>query len=160
MATYLESTKIEVFPTSIERPGFPYARVLTEDHILDMIRSAAPAESYVLTDTYSNTAPLEFVINGYYVKVNATFSSRHSFGGNNVYAHIFIDTTSPTHPQLYGTDTGTSFTAVAFTDSATLAVPNGLTNYEHHVLHLLQKSGNTFSIPLTSRKCVDGGEIE
>ena len=79
MATYLESTKIEVFPTSIARPGFPYARVLTEDHILDMIRSAAPTESYVLTDTYSDTAPLEFVINGYYVKVNATSSSRHSY---------------------------------------------------------------------------------
>ena len=160
MATNMESSKIEVFPTSIARPGFPYARVLTEDHILDMIRSAAPAKSYVITDTYSDTAPFEFVINGYYVKVDASSSSKHSFGGNNVYAHIFIDTTSPTHPQLYGTDDGTSFTAVKFTDSATPPVPNGLTNYEPHSLHLLQKSGNTFSIPLTSHKCVDGGEIE
>lgn len=159
MATHLDSSKIEVFPTSIERPGFPYARVLTEDHILDMIRSAAPTESYVITDTYADSAPFEFVINGYYVKVNATASAKHSFGGNNVYAHIFIDTTSPTHPQLYGTDNGTSFTGVAFTDSATPTVPTGLTNYEHHVLHILQKSGSTFSIPLTSHKCVDGGEI-
>lgn len=159
MAAHLDSNKIEVFPTCIERPGFPYARVLTEDHILDMIRSAAPAESYVVTDTYVDSAPFEFVINGYYVKVNATASAKHSFGGNNVYAHIFIDTTSPTHPQLYGTDNGTSFTGVAFTNSETLAVPTGLTNYEHHVLHILQKSGSTFSIPLTSHKCVDGGEI-
>lgn len=160
MATYLESSRIEVFPTSIERPGFPYARVLTEDHILDMIRNAAPAKSYVITDVYSDSTPLEFIIHGYYVKVNATASLKHTFGGSNVYAHIFLDTTSPTHPQLYGTDDGSSFSAIAFTDSATPTVPTGLTNYEHYALHLLQKSGSVFVIPLTSRKCVDGGEIE
>ena len=157
---YLDSSKIEVFPTSIARPGFPYARVLTEDHILDMIRNVAPADSYVITETYSESAPLEFIIHGYYVKLNATTSAKHNFGGDNVYAHIFIDTLSATHPQLYGTDNETTFTGVLFSNTATVTAPEGLDSYEHYSLHLLEKTNDSFRIPLASSKCVDGGEVD
>lgn len=157
---YIESSKIEVFPTSIARPAFPYARVLTEDHILDMIRNVAPADSYVITETFSEIQPLEFIIHGYYVKLNATSSVKHSFGGNNVYAHIFIDTSSPTHPQLYGTDNESTFTGVTFSDTATVAAPTGLEHYEQYSLHLLKKSNGIFRIPMASHKCIDGGEID
>ncbi len=160
MNRYLASDRIEVFPSCIKRPDFPYARVLTEDHILDMIRSVSPGESYVISEHYTDSAPLEFVIYGYYVKVHATTTKKHNFDGENVYAHIFIDTTSTTHPQLYGTDEDSIFSGVSFTSSATYSAPEGLTNYEHHVLHLLKKSGETFVIPSTSQRCVDGGEIE
>lgn len=156
----LNSDKIEIFPTSIARPNFPYARVLTEDHILDMIRSAAPADSYVITETYSDSEPFEFIINGYYVKLNASISNKHSFGGNNVYAHIFLDTSSPSHPQLYGTDDGDSFTGVQFTDTASIEAPTGLEDYERVTLHILKKVGSTFVVPRTSLKCFDGGEID
>lgn len=157
---YLETSKIEIFPTSIARPTFPYARVLTEDHILDMIRNVAPADSYVITETFSEIQPLEFIIHGYYVKLNATPSVKHSFGGNNVYAHIFIDTSSPTHPQLYGTDNQSTFTGVTFSDTATVDAPTGLEHYEPYSLHLLEKSNGVFRIPMASSKCIDGGEID
>lgn len=159
---YLESSKIEIFPTSIERHPFPYARVLTEDHILDMIRNVAPADSYVITETFSDSEPLEFIIHGYYVKLNATSSAKHSFGGTHVYAHIFIDTSSPTHPQLYGIDDEEKeiFTGVTFSDDDNVTAPTGLEHYEHYSLHLLEKSGSVFRIPLASNKCIDGGEID
>lgn len=160
MATHLDSNKIEVFPTSIARPSFPYARVLTEDHILDMIRNVAPIDKYVITETFSETQPLEFIIHGYYVKLNATPSDKHSFGGNNVYAHIFIDTSSSTHPQLYGTDDGTTFTGVVFSDTPTVNTPQGLQHCEPYSLHLLEKRDGSFRIPLASHKCIDGGVID
>ena len=157
---YLETSKIEIIPTSIARPAFPYARVLTEDHILDMIRNVAPADSYVITEIFSEIQPFEFIIHGYYVKLNATSSVKHSFGGNNVYAHIFIDTSSPTHPQLYGTDTESTFTGVTFSDTTTVAAPTGLEHYEHYSLHLLEKINGVFRIPMASNKCIDGGEMD
>lgn len=160
---YISSNKIEIFPSSIARPDFPYARILTEDHILDMIRSVAPSDKYVLTETYTDSTPLEFVIHGYYVKVDASASSKHNFGGKNVYAHIFIDTLSPTHPQLFGKDTGTSFEGVTFSDTETVTAPEALGNdYELYTLHLLTRNSttDTFRIPMTSRKCLDGGEFE
>lgn len=158
----IASNKLEVFPTSIARPEFPYARVLTEDHILDMIRSVSTADSYVLTETYSASEPLEFVIHGYYVKIDATSSSKHAFTGTDVYAHIFIDTTSPTHPQLHGTDDGTTFSGITFNNSETCEIPQGL-DADHvvpHTLHLLHGTGKTYSIPVSSKKCIDGGEID
>lgn len=161
---YLETSKIEIFPTSIARDQFPYARVLTEDHILDMIRNVAPADSYVITETFSEDQPLEFIIHGYYVKLNATSANKHSFDGNDVYAHIFIDTSSPTHPQLYGTDdkSTSTFTGVKFSATVTVDVPTGLEHYEHYLLHLLEldKSSGDFRIPMASNKCIDGGEID
>lgn len=165
MSVYsLNSNKIEVFPTSISRSMFPYARVLTEDHILDLIRSVAPSDSFVLTPVFNMVTPFEFIIHGYYVKIDASSSSPHSFTGDNVYAHIFIDTTSSTHPQLRGKDDtkdgdqSYTFTGVLFSDTET--PPESVANSEHYKLHILKKVGSSYTIPLTSTRCLDGGEFE
>lgn len=156
----LKSSNIQVFPTSIARPDFPYARVFTEEHILSITRNAAPCDSYVITSSYDAKKVFEFVIHGYYVRLaeNTTFTS------NDVYAHIYIDTTSPTNPQLYGVDENDVFTGVDFTSTDAANPPAILTqngsHYEHYCLKILTKESDTYTIPVSSFKVIDGGEID
>lgn len=165
MGTYLASNKIQVFPISRSRPDFPYARTLTEDHILDLIRSVAPTKSFVVSDTFNGRSLFEFIINGYYVALEGSDLSQITFTGKDVYAHIFIDTTSPTHPQLWGEDNGDIFKSVYFSDSAIAESPSIISeNCEHYYLHILTKvtdtNGSIFVVPIESRKTIDGGEIQ
>lgn len=168
---FVQSEKIHVFPSTIPRTHDAYARVLTEDHILDVIRSSSVDTNFVLTNEYKDDQPFEFVINGYYVLLDASSESKHTFATfvpgtvpSNVYAHIFIDTTAHLHPQLAGADdTDTNeFTGVIFSDSATCNAPAAVSGHcEHHYLPLLEKTAaGTLVIPASSRRTIDGGLIE
>lgn len=172
---FIDSEKIQIFPSSIDREKFPYARILTEGHILDLIRSSSISSSFVLTDVFSLDTSFEFVINGYYVKLDATQETPHNFFKNedtDVYAHIYIDTTSIDHPQLCGSDQtpvggNTKFTAVSFSSDnspspSDVFVTNGVDekNYQHFYLHILTKRDSKWIIPPASRRTVDGGEID
>lgn len=163
--SYQKSQNIQVFPTSIARPLFPYARVLTEEHILNITRNASPCSSFVISDNYSTSDKFEFMIHGYYVRLEAGTT----FTGDNIYAHIYVDTTVAENPQLWGVDQDNSFTGVAFDNTSTATPPEVLTQntsqYEHYVLHILTKVNNEYIVPSASKwtadiTVVDGGEID
>lgn len=160
MGEYFDSKKIEIFPISSSRPDFNYAHVLTEDHVLDLIRSVAPSYSFVLTEEYDPKKPFEFMINGYHVTLRGSEESPLEFTWDNVFAHIFIDTYDPDYPRLWGYDSDDKFYGVTFSTSENHSTPMILSdNVEKHSLHILKKVDGQYIIPHTSRKYIDGGYI-
>ena len=156
---YLNSNQLEIFPVSKTRlTPFSSANILTEDNILNLIRSVAPSKSFVISDTYDASSTFEFVINGYYISIKGTSTN---FSGKDVYAHIFIDTSSPQYPHIWGVDENGKFTGVTFSTSIDEPAPTILgKSYEKYSLHILTTNNEQkYIVPLTSYYCIDGGLI-
>ena len=159
----LHNAKIHVFPSSIARTNNPTAKIITEHNLIKLITSNTSQDSFVISESFDKEGTFEFVIHGYYVLLTSTPTSPLLFTGTPVYAHIFIDTSSPTNPQLWGhEDAGQDiFTAVEFTDTETATPPDLIKDsYEHYALCILTKNGNSYDVPWESRKTIDGGLIE
>lgn len=162
---YFLSNQIEVFPISVDRPSKPAARVLSENNLLNLIRSLNDYPSFVISKTYNNEL-FEFMIYGYYIKLEGTIDFS-AIEGDNIYATIFLDTSNTSYPQLWASDSGDSFTGVVFTASPEEAeIPTLIKDtYQKYTLHILQKSGNSYTIPPESRTRftideIDGGLIK
>lgn len=177
---------VKMFPVSFERVG-KYDRVLSEENLVDWIRgiasnSANPEKnsacSYVITEkldgnfgkTRNDTTieyHIEFLIGGYYVKLSDVGFMDKSFGNCDIYAVI----RESVDPDCFRCLTGESinsddneFTALQIVscgigeeltlESESLGTP--------HKLHILTKTGDSFSIPPDSLRvtsAIDGGEI-
>lgn len=162
MLKYSNSNKIDVFPISKRRSGDAYAHVLTEKNLLDLIRSVSFTDSFVLTTAFNSNQRLDFVIHGYYIQLHEFDVSTFDSTATDIYAHIFIDTSTTEH-FLWGSDDDktTQFTGVVFTDTPTCDAPAVLkNNFEHYSLKVLTKVGGAFQIPSDSRRVIDGGLIE
>ena len=71
MIIQIETNNIDVFPISKPRPSMPGARVLSEVNLRKLIRGCTDYPSYVISENYSQGTPFEFVIDGYYCKIDA-----------------------------------------------------------------------------------------
>lgn len=181
---YINAPLIDIFPISKNRMDFPTARALSEVNLAKWHRNICDKDSFVISKTYSANKPFEFMIHGYYIRLLSTNKDKDNatitrdFSGmtdGNIYAHIILDVTNENYPLLYGSDFEGSdkavvFTGVYFTNSAELDeedIPEELVNTEIYSLHILNKSGSSYQIPLTSlvkfsstslEGVIDGGE--
>lgn len=159
----LHNDKIHIFPSSISRTKNPTAKIITENNLIKLVTSNTSLDSFVISESFDKEGIFEFIIHGYYVLLSGAPASPLSFTGDNVYAHIFIDTSSPTNPQLWGHEELDQdiFTAVQFSDVETATPPDLIKDtYEHYVLCILTKNGNSYDVPWSSKKTIDGGLIE
>lgn len=155
---YLNGSDIHIFPSTITRAHDSNARLLTEENLRNLLSTSGAPDSYVISNSYSGGAPLEFVLHGYYVRAkNISIVTSAS----NIYAHIFLDTTSDGNYRLWGSESDGQFTAVTFNDSTECTPPESISgNYQHHYLKILVKEGTSWVIPTESRFILDGGEID
>lgn len=166
---YLDSSNIYIFPSSINRPNtFPNSRGLSEDNLTTVIRSAGASKgSFILSEKFDSKGIFEFFIHGYYVRLEGTEASPISFdqsnGAQEIYAVIYVDKSVENFPTLYGEDTTNNvFTAVEF-----VTAPPTETSVIHagipcdvYYLRILKLVGESFVVPSSSLKTIDGGLIE
>lgn len=155
---YLSGSDIHIFPSTITRTHDSNARLLTEENLRKLLATSGAPDSYVLSSSYSGGAALEFVLHGYYVRAkNISIVTSAS----DIYAHIFLDTTSDGNYRLWGSESERQFTAVTFNDSIECTPPESISgNYEHHYLKILVKEQDSWVIPIESRYILDGGVID
>jgi hypothetical protein len=169
---YINAPLIDVFPISKAREHFPTARALSEVNLVKWHRNICDKDSFVISKTFSTTEPFEFMIHGYYVKLfdsnkvtekgsDITYNLDLSgFADGPIYAHIVLDLTNSTYPILFSSETVDPnnpekivFTGVYFSSNEELdanVIPEELLNTETYSLHILNKSGSTYQVPLDS----------
>lgn len=169
---YINAPLIDVFPISKAREHFPTARALSEVNLVKWHRNICDKDSFVISKEFHSTEPFEFMIHGYYVRLldsnvvnkngnNITYSLDLSgFADGPIYAHIVVDTTNVNYPVLFSSETidpnNTDmmiFTGVYFSSTPELdasVIPEELLNTETYHLHILNKVGSTYQVPLDS----------
>lgn len=186
---YINAPLIDVFPISKVREHFPTARALSEVNLVKWHRNICDKDSFVISKSFSSTEPFEFMIHGYYVKLfdsnkvdengtDITYTLDLSgFEDGPIYAHIILDVTNNNYPILFSSETVDPndtdkiiFTGVYFSSREELdesVIPEELLNTETYSLHILNKSGSAFQVPLDSlvkfsstslEGVIDGGE--
>ena len=165
----LNSDNIDVFPFSTTRGAKNDNRLLTEKNLINLAKHPIDHNSYVLTESYVQTASFEFVLSGYYFSI-PEFNCETLFpslsNGEDVYAVAFIDDASQT---LYGSDDDSNpskFTGLQLVNDLNTATKpqqnTNITNQEYTTLSLkiLTVVNKKFVIPEESRRTIDGGEID
>lgn len=109
--TQLPSNYISIFPATRRAVEFQKdARHFNEANVINITNKMTDVDSYVITKTPSSSAPFEFVIHGYYVKVNSASSILAMFLASNpsqIYAYIEIDSGND-YKEIAGQDTTNS----------------------------------------------------
>lgn len=169
-------SNLQVFPISITRKSNPGARVLSEMNLTSIFRCFTDEKSFVVSDSFEAGKPFEFVINGYYCRIekNVIPNCFNGFSNGSIYAVILLKQTSEGYPVLAadeitdgsGESATSTFTGVQFTTN-----PEDIKNdngYIPYNLEILIKSGTSFTIPSTSKikmnltsiklNEIDGGE--
>lgn len=144
------SNNITVFP-SVKRGDQP-SRNLSEKNIVGLINKLLDnSGTFVISNSVSTSSDnFEFMINGYYFciipgdgqSVSGIFDSLSS-GGSNLYASIEFDST---YDEIDGEDADDVYTGV------TLSTSSG-------DLHIATKDGNSWVVPLGSRRKYNGSCI-
>lgn len=141
---------IDVFPISYSRENKHDARILTEQHVVNIARIATAAKnaSYVISETA--TSPFEFMLLGYHVEITDISELTSAFESGSIYAKCVFDGnklandyTDTEDEELLGTYGGVVFSGTAETDA----------------LEILKKDGDDWKVPVTSSYTIDGGEI-
>lgn len=160
----ITTKNIDVFPISYSRSGKSDARILTEQHIMNIakIATAAKDASYVISETLADN-PFEFMLSGYHVEIannapdpehpnnNGISELTSVFNSGSIYAKcVFVDGnkladdyTDTEDEELLGTYGGVVFLGTAETGA----------------LEILKKDGDDWKVPVTSSYTIDGGEI-
>ena len=156
---YLESDKIQIFPTSNRDSAYQaQARLMTESNIINIVNRLVDKDSFIIN--HKDTS-IDFNIHGYWIHVPdivpVTLSIQQEFpNATSIYAKITINTTqSGTQPEfktINGTDTeaaggGQIYTGVEFVTTKSSSGDTGTPYY----LHLLEKVGNTWQVPEDSK---------
>lgn len=147
------SENISVFPAV--RRNTEDSRRFSEKNLTQYIlKSVADKESYVISETYNTDENLEFIIYGYYFNVKAAKITE--VAGDDLYAHIYIDTNA--NPELIGIDSDGIFTGLDITDSEDPNYPSGYTDETatHKYLHILTKPDDfsSYIIPDNSKPTI------
>lgn len=88
---------MKVFPFGNTRKTDTYSRVLNEDNIRRILLSSVDKDSYVISYDSTNRI-IEFVLYGYYFKVN--LSNTNISTQETLWAIIYINSTSNTDPDV------------------------------------------------------------
>ena len=174
---YINAPMIDIFPISKARDTFPTARSLSEVNLVKWHRNICDKDSFVISKTFNEKESFEFMIHGYYVKLlgSETGTPFSGMPDGPIYAHIMLDLTDENYPVIYGFDTlqqdgKTVYTGVHFTstpDFSECEIPDPLLTVDEYSLHILNKSGTTYQVPLESlvkfsstslEGVIDGGE--
>ena len=134
---YLASSSINVFPAVKRSSDYQAkARLMTEENMTRPYK-VVWGDSYVLSKKNDNF--LEFILDGYYIKVNtldSIISSIGSYSQNveyDLYAEAqIIQTTGTGYIELQGQDSGSNYTGINFAKvnkDATFTPSSGMTNY-------------------------------
>ena len=119
---YLNSNQLNVFPVT-NKPSEPQSRLTTEYNITNLINRLVDKKSFVITSNNAlSTDPLEFTLDGYYVKVDIMseflnaldlddFTASNNTEINKIFAAICINEreaedvpNAPKFQELMGTD--------------------------------------------------------
>lgn len=180
---YVKSELIDVFPVSFTRPKAPLSNVLSERSIRTIMNSLSytntlytvtdelgkvdiskKTASFVISETFDKTQDFEFLVNGYYVKI-APHSDElfvDDLGNRfvDVYAVLIVDKHDKNYPLLDGVDDiDGNFTGVTFVQNINdIQIDND--EKEGFYLHILHLDGDSYVIPSSSLKSIDGGYFE
>lgn len=151
-------SNLQVFPISIARKSNPGARVLSEMNLTSIFRCFTDEKSFVVSDSFESGKPFEFIINGYYCRIEKDVIPNcfNGFSNGSIYAVILLKDSSEGYPILAaeektsgsGASATSKFTGVQFTSDLEKIDNN---DYIPYSLEILIKSDNTFTIPSTSK---------
>ena len=144
---YIKSNKLHVFPFGSTRKVEPTARIMNEQNISRLVRNLTDVEGFVI-DYDKSTNIMEFMLHGYYFKVNLS-DCLDDLSGKDIYAYIAVDVQN-NYEYLLGGDTDGINTETSFTEFTGLYInqePN-ISNASIYSLYILDKSGN---VPSSSK---------
>ena len=159
MKIQVSKSNIQVFPISIQRTSRPGDRVLSETNLSSVFRSFTDKKSYVISKDFSSSADFEFMIHGYFCRIESTdipdcFTEIPN--GNPIYAAIHLSAQdNEDYPILEGSEDDTYFTGVEFSSQLTEFAD---TPYK---LHILNKSNEgAYTVPPSSKIKMDLTSID
>lgn len=90
--SYIESNNLTVFPISTPRTEInPVAHVLTERNLVSLTKNLLDYPSYVITESFTTNKPFEFVLDGYYFKIDKFSPDKYADkGADKICAKIVL----------------------------------------------------------------------
>ena len=140
---YVASSNVNIFPST--RRVYPQdfsARLMTESSIARIINKLIDKEGFIISSELNDTS-FEFNIFGYYFQIKnfVSYLGTNFSSSLNIYASIFIDTTSTPFTELYvPQESGdpSNFQGLAITTDGIISDP--LSNKITKTLYLLTRS--------------------
>lgn len=155
----ISSTNIDVFPISYSRANKNDARILTEQHVVNIakIATAASNASYVINDTV--TSPFQFMLLGYHVELNNLAlgeligdenNTEPHFTSGSIYAKCDFngDKLENDYNETEGETVSQKYGGIVFSG----------TN-EDGALEILRKVEGSWIVPATSAYTIEGGVV-
>lgn len=148
---YVNSADIRVFPATRRDEEYQrQSRLFTEKNVVDIINRLVDKENYVVSVAAEANKPFEFVLHGYYFRVDAIEDILNIFvdsGYTNIYAWIELDTGTE-FDELAGQDDEGKYLGVGFSNTIS---PEWRTSDNIYYLNILQKDTTTtppsFKVP-------------
>lgn len=143
MGTYLNTSKVKVFPSTRRVQTQTTARLMTEAAMVGIINQLVSSESFIISpQTYSDSAPLEINIKGYYFKINNISDIVSNFSSaTDIYAYIVIDTSNEYYHELKGQDINSEYQGLYFDSSDSWSSPDA--NTETYKLKLFERGSTS-----------------
>lgn len=155
--SYLKTEEVKVFPSTRRVNKQTSARLITEQSMVGLINQLVDSDGFVITtevhNPVSSTDLFEFNVHGYYFSVNLSSLLTLGDSWTDIWGIITLDVTND-YTELVGQDATADenptensvfqYEGIDFQSSAS-ASPNT------YSLHLLTKSGSTWTIPADSR---------
>lgn len=155
-STYIASNNVNVFPSTRRTYTQEFsARLMTESAISRIVNNLVEVDGFVISNNAPVTADdvFEFNIYGYYFQVKDILSVIEQLSGaTKLYATIRINHTNDAFYELYvANETGDSptFNGITFTNDG--STPTDTTTDIYKTLLLLEKQGDTWTIPEQSK---------
>ena len=163
---YLASSDVTVFPSTVRGNTQRSARLISEENLVNIVNKLVDKDAFVISSEVGLQF-LEFIINGYYFKVNYANLIQQFPYSTDIFASIITGVNADAYTVLFGQDSQSNYEGVAFSGSEPAGeLPDGQTRYN---LKILTKSGGNWVIPKESLIKlkgfriqdinVDGGEI-
>lgn len=166
---YLASGDVTVFPSTVRGNTQRSARLISEENLVNIVNKLVDKDAFVISQD-AGLEYLEFIVNGYYFKVNYSNLIQLFPSSNDIYASIITGITGDNadkYTVLIGQDSQSNYEGVAFSGTEPAGeLQEGQTRYN---LKILTKSGGSWVIPKESLIKlkgfriqdinVDGGEI-
>lgn len=173
---YLQSTKIEVFPSTKRGTNQKSARLLSESNLVGLINQLLDVDSFVITSVYNESAVFEMNIGGYYFKTTGNVTDITGLfpaanNGQSIVATIQVQPLSDGIYELIGQDSAGEYKSLKFelatTSSTNIRTTNTVSDVTTYTLRILDKIGGVWVIPSASQfkfttksmEEIDGGLI-
>ncbi len=163
---YLASGDVTVFPSTVRGNTQRSARLISEENLVNIVNKLVDKDAFVISQD-AGLEYLEFIVNGYYFKVNYSKLIQLFPSSNDIYASIITGVNADNYTVLIGQDGQSSYEGVSFSSSEPAGeLQSGQIRYN---LKILTKLGGNWTIPKESLIKlkgfriqdinVDGGEI-